>query len=87
MVNPGICRRCSYCRGIQDSRRDGGVLVHTAMVRCGLGVEDQNYNLLLLSEDPPIGCPYHLEHTLVQKDTAAIVKGWQSEFKESARER
>jgi len=73
VVNPAICRKCPRCKGIELPVRDEDALIAEAAVHCGLGDD------LVVSSSLPEGCPYELEHTLLQEQTEALKEGWDDE--------
>ena len=79
MVNPAICRKCPHCGGVEEPIRDEGRLVAECMIECEFEA------VLLVGNEPPVECPYVLEHKLTEEDSSIIKEGWDEERRDNDR--
>ena len=82
MVNPGICQKCENCGNFSGIiRDDDGRIRSTPLMDCGV------VSLPIGPTTPiPEGCPYRLEHILVETETRDMVVGWEEEYWEHRNE-
>jgi len=84
MVNPGICRRCPHCEsvdGVERTEDDG--IISIASVICVLAGYDE---LVVGYSKVPDGCPYIVEHTVLQDKTQEMAEDWREEIEERKNE-
>jgi len=79
MVNPAICRKCSDCGGFDPLERDErGAILCMPLIHCDVG----DGTLIGADSDIPMGCPYVLEHKLLEDDMRGLHESWIEEFEE-----
>lgn len=64
MVNFSICRKCRHCEGIDDLPTLDETINVMPTVTCGV----EGLCAIFINDEPPIKCPYQLEHTLTTQD-------------------